>query len=305
MDDEQIEGWYVRYPDGGVSPQLWRISAGAASCMNVMDPELGIGTYFRASVGETIWEAIRRETPWMDDLDDPGPFIRMPRAPGVYHRRIARPVFGNGYSGMELPDREAETRFLVGAQAQLQTLVSELEGICRIVEPTRETLPVHGHAIRNLIMLAATEAEMHWRGVLTANGRNADEATTRHYAMLIEPLGLKGYSVLFPGYPDLDAFRPFETWDAAKATRTLDWYSAYNAVKHDREHKFSEARLEHAFASIAACAILLVAQFGELALPHEVRRLVHIQMPDRSIQDYYLPPIDEDGWFAAPYPFAS
>lgn len=276
----EIDEWYLRYPDDGTSPQLWRFSDGTASRMNVMSPEDGVGTHFRADAGESIWATIRRQTPCMDGLEAPGPFLRMPRAPGVYHRRMARPVFGEGYSGMQAPDQAVETRFLVGAQAQLQTLAADLEAICRIVEPTRETLSVHGHAIRNLILLAATEVEMHCRGVLVANGRDkGKKASTYDYAMLAEPLRLKQYTVLFPGYPDLDAFQPFEHWDVMRTTSTLEWYSAYNAVKHDREEKFRQDRLEHGFAAVAACAILLVAQFGELAVPQSVRRLLHVQTP--------------------------
>lgn len=212
---------------------------------------------------------------------------------------LRRRIFGDAG-----PDQAMETRFLVGAQAQLQTLAADLEAICRIVEPTRETLSVHGHAIRNLILLAATEVEMHWRGVLVANGRDkGKKASTYDYAMLAEPLRLKQYTVLFPGYPDLDAFQPFEHWDVMRATSTLEWYSAYNAVKHDREEKFRQARLEHGFAAVAACAILLVAQFGELAVPQSVRRLLHVQTPGWENQDLYIGPIDDAGWVAATYPF--
>lgn len=55
--------------------------------------------------------------------------------------------------------------------------------------------------------------------------------------------------------------KPFGHWNASCSTRSLPWYHAYNAVKHDREGAFSEARLDYAFHAVSACIVMLVAQF--------------------------------------------
>ncbi len=51
----------------------------------------------------------------------------------------------------------------------------------------------------------------------------------------------------------------FDGWSASSA---LAWWSAYNGVKHNREHEFEKASLGHAFAAVSACIVLLYAQFG-------------------------------------------
>lgn len=82
--------------------------------------------------------------------------------------------------------------------------------------------------------------------------------------------------------------RPFELWEAGDSTQTLPWYAAYNAVKHDRETEFSQARLEHLFDSIAAVAIMLQAQFGTDRV--QLGSLTCVASPVWSIKEYYIAP---------------
>jgi hypothetical protein len=44
----------------------------------------------------------------------------------------------------------------------------------------------------------------------------------------------------------------------------MPWYDAYNAAKHDRESELKTATLKFAFDAVAACIIMIVAQFGEV-----------------------------------------
>ena len=92
----------------------------------------------------------------------------------------------------------------------------------------------------------------------------------------------------FHAFPDLPPFQPFSKWDPKKGNQTLPWYADYHAVKHNREQDFSRARLENAFDAIAACAILLVAQFGQTAISLEVRRLLVVDGPSWAIEEMYL-----------------
>jgi len=55
---------------------------------------------------------------------------------------------------------------VANARSQLTLLVRKLKAICHIVQPSTKTLDAYGHEIRNLLILAATEVEMHWRAVL-------------------------------------------------------------------------------------------------------------------------------------------
>jgi hypothetical protein len=93
------------------------------------------------------------------------------------------------------------------------------------------------------------------------------KADDRHdYVKLALPMKLGEYRVKLPWYPWLDRITPFENWlpvlKGSKQKQYLPWYDAYNAVKHDRENDFSQAKLVHAFQALAGCFVMLCAQYG-------------------------------------------
>ena len=295
------ESWYVRDLGADQGRQLWRITRQTATRMGVTNAEGGVGTCYEAAPGETIWASIRRQTPWLDGMAEPGPFQRVLRDPGTYHRRIARPVLSIDARTLWLPDNTEEQRYIISAQNQLASLIDDLRSICRVVQPAPATLGVYGHEIRNLLILAATEVEMHWRGILSANGRTG-KFNTNDYVALADVLGLRGFTAHFHPCPDIGPVAPFAGWNRANPTGSLPWYAAYNGVKHNREGEFEQASLGNAFGVIAACAVLLVAQFGERALTPELRRFVDVEAPDWPIEEVYLDPQGEEGWMACPHP---
>lgn len=137
-----------------------------------------------------------------------------------------------------------------------------MDRICQTVHPTAQTFDTFGHDIRNFLILACTEVENHWRGVLITNHIVKNNFGTQDYVKLRAAMRLDEYAVTFLSYPWLAAIKPFESWNNASPTRTLLWYDAYNGVKHNRENEFERATLRHAFEAVTACAIMVVAQFG-------------------------------------------
>ena len=79
------------------------------------------------------------------------------------------------------PGAASDLHFIALARGQLKTLTRQLDRICQTVHPAEETLSAYGHEIRNLLILACTEAEMHWRGILVANGIDQARYDTRSY----------------------------------------------------------------------------------------------------------------------------
>jgi len=294
-------GWYVRDPGTGRGGNLWYIEADRATRMDVTNPTGGVGTYFAANPGETIWQALRRMTPWFEGMADPGPFHPMKLDPGQYYRRIARPITMSESDTLWLPDTASERRYITGAQNQLASLIDDLRTICRVVQPSPGTLSVYGHEIRNLLILAATEVEMHWRGILVANGKKV-KGSTGQYVALADPLRLREFSVHFHPCPDMDPVMPFADWDADKASKSLAWYTAYNGVKHNREFEFEQATLGNAFNAIAACAVMLVAQFGQSAVTGELSSFLSVEAPTWSMEDMYFPPQEGADWEPVPHP---
>ena len=243
--------------------QVWEVTDREATRLGVENPAHGPGTHFAAGEGEDVWATMRRHTPWFENGADP--FHPLDLEPRTYHPRMARPISFSRQEYMRSPSVEVESRALALGIGQALALTRRLDLICQTVNPAPETLAVYGHEIRNLLILAATEVETHWRGVLVANGTTRERLTTAHYARLLRPMRLAEYAVSLPSFPWLPRLEPFRDWNPQNATASLPWYDAYNAAKHDREGAFGRATLGHAMSAVCAGIVMLVAQFTRSA----------------------------------------
>jgi hypothetical protein len=122
---------------------------------------------------------------------------------------------------------------------------------------------------------------------------------------------LREFSVSFPFFPWLPPIKPFNRWGTADGqTRQIDWYVAYNQVKHDRETNFRRANLGNAFNAVTACAVMMWAQFGHpnyFGQHSELRYFFHLEAgPGWAPSDAYTLPYEghSTGWTAVPYDFA-
>jgi hypothetical protein len=270
--------------------------------MGVTNPETGPGTYFKAEPGEDFWGCIRRQTPWLDLGVTEGLFHSMALGPGEYHPRIARPLALANRPMLWSPWVLTDKAFVAGARNQLTLLVRKLEVVCQTVQPSEETLDVYGHEIRNLLILAATEAEMHWRGILSANRSSASHFNSNEYVKLLEPMKLLDYAIAFHDFPDFHPVRPFAGWTKADPTKSLAWYDAYHGVKHNREEEFRRGTIRRAFEAVSACVALMVAQFGPTALNAELLTFVGFTEPDWPISDMYISGFTSPNWTPVHHP---
>ncbi len=161
-------------------------------------------------------------------------------------------------------------------------LLEQLAFVFDVIEPCSANVNAFGPATRDLLFLACTEVEAALRGVLLANQQSGNEdavkrLSTKDYVSLLGPMRLNEYRLrlaLYQSEWDLPV-SPFEAWNDDAPTRSLPWYDAYNAAKHDRENARRQATLRACIDSVAAACILLVAQFGTDS--NEVRRvLAHV-----------------------------
>lgn len=246
-----------------IDRELWRIEENEAIRYGVHPTALYSGRHHLiANEGESILDKLRAG-PFTSSDPINVDIVKCDVKPGEYYPRIARPSDSQNYlSPGENPETSRDANFIAIALGQLNNLVRQLENICQIAHPAERTLETYGHSIRNLLILACTEVETYWRGVLTANGHIRPRITTNDYVALKDAMRLADYSISFTSYPWLESIRPFANWNRQNPTTTLRWYDAYNAVKHNREGEFERATLRHAFEAVTACAIMLVAQFG-------------------------------------------
>jgi hypothetical protein len=170
------------------------------------------------------------------------------------------------------PANHIQRPLIETGRGQLMALRYQLENIFRTDHPVRENFNAFGHDIRNPLILASTEVEAHWKGVLAANGVKG--RNSKDYVKLSEPLKLRGYAVELPFYPWLEPIRPFADWTpSCTLTKDLGWYDAYQAVKHDRENQFNRATLANALQSVCGCAVMLFAQFGSTGFHYRKRSI--------------------------------
>jgi len=295
-------GWYVRDFIAGHQRSVWLFTDRTATKMGVTNPEGGPGSYFEAAPGEDMMDALRRQTGWLDPGVTEGLFHKMILGPAEFYPRMARPLVLANKPQLWSPPVDAERAYVASSRAQLTLMVRRLEKICQTVQPSATTLQVYGHEIRNLLILAATEAEMHWRGILKANGLAVAKPNSNQFVRLGPALKLDGYEVVFRDFPDVDPVCPFAGWVASDPTDSLGWYAAYHGVKHNREEEFERGTLEHAFAAVSACLALLVAQFGPMALGAELSGYLDVRPPAWSVSEMYISRVTEADWTPKPYP---
>ena len=297
--------YYLRLGTDDSYLGVWKIDDAAAVRIDVGDPKNSIASYFEALPGATAWDTIRARTPWLDS-GGRALFHEITLSPGQYYPRIARPNASiPGEFPAWHPGAQHWTNAIAMARGQLTVLTRQLDRICQTVHPTKETFSAFGHDIRNLLILACTEAESHWRSVLAANGIIADHLTTNDYVKLRVPMKLDEYAVSFPSYPWLDNMRPYKGWGRTSSpTRDLKWYHAYNATKHNREDEFERATLGSTFEAVTACVVMMVAQFGlsgGLGQRSELESFFHFsELPAWSPSDVYVYPYGEP---QSPVPF--
>jgi hypothetical protein len=190
-------------------------------------------------------------------------FHKLDLGPGEYYPRMSRPNAQHpSESPGSNPANDQERALIETGRGQLVALRYQLEEIFRVVHPVQENFDAFGHEIRNLLILAATEVEAHWKGVLAVHGVRGGR--TQDYVKLADVLKLREYAITLPFYPWLNVIRPFEGWMPSKTpTKDLGWYDAYQAVKHDRENQFQRATLLNAIQAVCGCAVMLFAQFGQ------------------------------------------
>lgn len=234
-----------------------------------------------------------------------GPLVRAGAAPskmepGIFYPRIWRGGYDqNGLQVYNVIDpRQVYGYKHVQSIVAASSLFDYLLEIFRYIEPSEENKKSFGHKTRELLILVCTEVESAWRAVLVENSENQKaNYTTNDYVRVKEPLNLDRWAVGLFNYPNLPPFRPFEGWDPESATKSLPWYDAYNAVKHDREAQFSQATLENLLNATAALHIMQLAQWGPETYSrwhgNESSPFGLIAWPEYPVSEMYIPALDE------------
>lgn len=145
-----------------------------------------------------------------------------------------------------------------------QAIQTSLDDLLYVVEPSTTNFASYGQKIRELLILACTEVEYLLLRVLIENGYKKKQSySTADYINCLPILKLNEYSAILGQYPNLKTFSPFSLWDTAQPTRSLEWYDAYNSVKHNRGGNLKNANFKNLLDAISAIHILIEAQYGK------------------------------------------
>jgi hypothetical protein len=294
----KADQYFACVDNSGKALGVWHFDGRVAVRVGVPYPSRSESSHVLVGSGEQLFEAVGKKLKGLLPDRAPFSFENMELQPGAYYPRMARVAdqhAGNAHAVHYCPDHPNMKSELAIMRGQLASLTSKLIEICRTVHPSDDTFHVYGHEIRNLLILACTEVEVHWRGVLEANGQSG-RFNTNTYVTLQRAMRLGEYGVALPYYPWLSMVRPFSGWDAAKPTESLPWYRAYNEVKHDREKSFASGTLINAINAVTACSVMLVAQFGEaeaFRAGHDLRSFFEIaERPNWKLSEAYCHPYD-------------
>jgi hypothetical protein len=201
------------------------------------------------------WSSLRKIV--AETFGDPNP-TESDYEPGTAYKRIFLPLAGRGNLSSAI-DTTARNHSFVA----LRLLLAKMLDLFENIEPAAGNRHVFGHKVRELLLLAAMEAEASWAAVLKANRYIAKgRVQTGDYVKLLNPMVLDSYSLKLTSYPAFPSFAPLRGWDRKKPTKSLDWYNAYNETKHNREEHLDAATLERAVHSVGAAVVMFYAQFG-------------------------------------------
>jgi hypothetical protein len=207
------------------------------------------------------WASLRG---WVAErFGDSGP-IESEYEPGTAYKRIFQPVAGLASFHTAI-NTNARTQSFVA----LRLLIAKMVSIFENIEPAARNLHVYGHKVRELLLLAAMEAEASWAAILKANGYPPkDRLNTTDYVKLRDPMLLDSFSLALTSYPEFPSFAPLKDWDPKRPTQSLAWFEAYNATKHNREERLDAATLERAIHAVGATVVMFYAQFGRRPTLH-------------------------------------
>ncbi|MER9922614.1 hypothetical protein NKJ84_06625 [Mesorhizobium sp. M0048] len=262
----QSSGYFGCTDKDGKGQGMWHFDGTVATRIGIPEPLNHESAHVVVPSGRDVFDAVGTKLAQLIPESAPFAFEHTHLKPGQYYPRMSRVVdqhVGSPNAVYHCPGSNTVESQLAVMRGQLVSLTHKLTDICQTVHRSPSNFKVYGHEIRNLLILACTEVEMHWRGVLEANGQSG-KFTTQNYVALQNAMRLGEFGILLPYYPWMKEVRPFEGWDSARPTESLPWYRAYNAVKHDREGSFEEGTLSHAVDAVVACAVMLIAQFGQM-----------------------------------------
>ncbi|WP_343329103.1 hypothetical protein [Polaribacter staleyi] len=119
------------------------------------------------------------------------------------------------------------------------------------------------HRTYELLLRICTEFENNCSGILKDNGYSKKgNWNIKDYFKISSASKLHEYEVsINTWFPKPKEFRPFKDW-GSNSFAPLNWYQAYNNVKHNRSDMFHFASIENIISALGGLFVILNSQFG-------------------------------------------
>lgn len=162
-------------------------------------------------------------------------------------------------------EEQTKNEVFYGNIQQVNILIRELVTVFEYFNPSEEHNEVYGIKLRNIILLACMEVEVHWKALLLNNGyqlpSNRSYQNTTDYVKLKKFINFEAKIKLryYQVYPEIN---PFKNWDSSAPTTSIPWYDSYNKIKHNRQENISLATLKNAIDSLSALLILMLIRYN-------------------------------------------
>lgn len=185
--------------------------------------------------------------------------LRKPYAQTV--RQLVDGSYENGGNGRYVK----HCQYSASGQSFVRTfllLQKDLLEIFEYIEPSASNM--NTYSLRNfaLLLRLCTEIETNYKEILRANVFTPQDwarLTMDDYRLINKSHFLSGYKARLPHLDTgVRTRQPFKAWEEG---RSLDWYKAYNDVKHNRSEMLSQASLNSVVDAFCALAILIAAQY--------------------------------------------
>lgn len=269
---------------------------------------------------KSIFERLKQSTPFLSQNNTGTNFrlIHLNLNYGQSFSSIYRPLFTDKYlKDFSIPFQEGKPardfyedlpitapNEYSNLLRQIEIILDDLDSIFKVVSPHKKQYSVYGHAIRNVIMLACTELDSRMQHILTNNAVRpiGKYFQMKDYHKLKGTLRLDEYSLSFYRYGDLGIYSPFCKWEK---NEELFWYKAYNNVKHNREDKFTDAKLYNAINAIMALCIIAISQYGYRndLWNERIGKIIKVEKePIWDLEDFYLARPDKRDNIHYPFP---
>jgi len=156
---------------------------------------------------------------------------------------------------------------------KLEILYSRLEKIFEYVEPCENNKNTYSVQISSLLLDVCTTIEANFKAILEKNDYKMNSnLSIKNYFLVEKSHHLSSYKIKIPfwkpgknikrlHWEDEGLIRiPFKNWENNTYV-PLDWYQAYNKVKHNMIDNFNKATLNNLVDAFCGLVVLLAAQF--------------------------------------------